>query len=577
MKYSIIWLDEWRDGDSARSLITDDAEHLIFADRDIELNQSIIDLLLSPLQSSLAATSSPLPNDSASTVRVHTPLPLPAPALEYPNPRLVAVSKDCLRLVSPSRPLSWHAWIDAVVNRTMALGFSHLGAPGLALRGAKPPLASDPYFETHLLASDVAFRPVTVAIDGSCLLQHPTTGTHHLILQLTKALAQQLPAIAITVVAPKVAYAYLNRFFEIHSNVEVCDKSQFGDRVADICYRPYQMYTVKELLWCRRHSRRFMISQLDMISFNNASYYPRRSLFHEIRNLTRATLRMADGVTFISRFGIQSTTAHIGGIDPERIFLVPCGTDHVQATGFATKTSVTESEPFVLCLSGTFAHKNRPFATNVFGELRKQGYRGKLLLVGSTPYYGAAEELEREAQSALSQDALENIRELGVVSEATKWALLSSADAVLYPSIVEGFGLVPFEAAQMGTPTLTHRSSALEEILGDAQQQTTWDAPRWADTIMSWLNDSELAQRQVDAIQRAGRLLTWNRSAQELVRAIHATLQMPRSMPKVGVSEGPRSVQYPTLRDNAKIANRAVRFARRAFSYMRRRVSALTH
>ncbi|OLE02610.1 MAG: hypothetical protein AUI36_43260 [Cyanobacteria bacterium 13_1_40CM_2_61_4] len=46
--------------------------------------------------------------------------------------------------------------------------------------------------------------------------------------------------------------------------------------------------------------------------------------------------------------------------------------------------------------------------------------------------------------------------------------LYSGADALVYPSLFEGFGLPPLEAMQCGTPVVVSNRPALPEILGDA-------------------------------------------------------------------------------------------------------------
>jgi glycosyltransferase involved in cell wall biosynthesis len=56
----------------------------------------------------------------------------------------------------------------------------------------------------------------------------------------------------------------------------------------------------------------------------------------------------------------------------------------------------------------------------------------------------------------------------GYVSEDEKVALLSGAEALVYPSLYEGFGLPVIEAMACGTPVLTSDVSALPETAGDA-------------------------------------------------------------------------------------------------------------
>ncbi len=73
------------------------------------------------------------------------------------------------------------------------------------------------------------------------------------------------------------------------------------------------------------------------------------------------------------------------------------------------------------------------------------------------------------------------VQRWGHVSDAEKWWLLRHAQLVLYPSVVEGFGLVPFEAAAVGTPCLAHAGTAPGELLGGTSAvMSTWSPLTWA-------------------------------------------------------------------------------------------------
>jgi len=66
-----------------------------------------------------------------------------------------------------------------------------------------------------------------------------------------------------------------------------------------------------------------------------------------------------------------------------------------------------------------------------------------------------------------NRDLAARVIDVGNVTEAEKAWLLQHAGLVIYPSIYEGFGIVPFEAAARSTPALSTRFTAVGEVLGD--------------------------------------------------------------------------------------------------------------
>jgi hypothetical protein len=100
---------------------------------------------------------------------------------------------------------------------------------------------------------------------------------------------------------------------------------------------------------------------------------------------------------------------------------------------------------------------------------------------------------------------------------------------VLYPSIVEGFGLVPFEAAAVGTPALAHASTAPGELLGGtAAVMATWSPSSWATRADHLIQNDAAAASLVDEVVEAAQQHTWRRCAERTWAAVDATLAMPR-------------------------------------------------
>jgi hypothetical protein len=118
--------------------------------------------------------------------------------------------------------------------------------------------------------------------------------------------------------------------------------------------------------------------------------------------------------------------------------------------------------------------------------------------------------------------------DVGRVDEAEKRWLYRNAALVLYPTIYEGFGLVPFEAAAFATASAYSRRSALGEFLpAEGALLEGWEPAADAARIARVLGDEGAAERIVEAVRAAGRPLTWERTARAYVDVYRSALAAP--------------------------------------------------
>lgn len=90
------------------------------------------------------------------------------------------------------------------------------------------------------------------------------------------------------------------------------------------------------------------------------------------------------------------------------------------------------------------------------------GLPHQLVLAGK-PGYGYQAIHDRVISSQFRPD----IRETGYVADRERWQLLMGAEAFLFPSLYEGFGLPVIDAQSIGVPVITSDTSSLPEIAGD--------------------------------------------------------------------------------------------------------------
>jgi glycosyltransferase involved in cell wall biosynthesis len=544
------------------------------------VSEAALARLVAALTAPMAATASPVPvaggsADGLGTAPITPALP-PPPSLASPCEAAFVVSRAALNsLGSPGPGDYWDKSLPALWQRLVAAGWRHVAAPGVTWPWdpQDEPVGgpANEGLRTHRLWADSRRRGELVVVDGACLTDDPHNGSQAVVWNVVRALKRTRPRATVNLAVPERHLAHLTELAS-GSGVEVIARGTAA-RGFDVVYRPYQPLDPGELTWMMGAGERVLTSQLDVIAFSNPAYHPSPALFHAVRNLQRHAMRMADGVTFISEFGRQAALAECPDLEESRTFVVSCGADIEPPTERQPSGDVATRVrgPFVACLSATFWHKNRQHAIRVFQEMCLQGYRGSLVIAGPEPYYGRSTLHDAAVRAALDGSVRERVIDVGRVDEATKWWLLEHADIVLYPSIVEGFGLVPFEAAAVGTPCLAYAGSALAEVLrGTEAIVPNWNVAEWAERAADLIASQEAAANKLRDVRRVAAGLTWDATAARTWQAIDAILQRPHAYRFA--EEGGLAGRVSGRPTAVAAGARAVHFANRVRSYAARRL-----
>lgn len=117
--------------------------------------------------------------------------------------------------------------------------------------------------------------------------------------------------------------------------------------------------------------------------------------------------------------------------------------------------------PYMIMVGASYPHKNLHRAIKAFSELEnKNGC--KLLIIGKTsPYIERLKELTKELN--LEKEVIF----LGYVGDEDLKTLYNKAEAFVYPTLYEGFGLPILEAAACDTVVLCSNNSSLPEVYGE--------------------------------------------------------------------------------------------------------------
>lgn len=200
-------------------------------------------------------------------------------------------------------------------------------------------------------------------------------------------------------------------------------------------------------------------------------------------------------------------------VDPLRVDVTPLANSlHAEPGGDPV------GRPYVLFVGGRGGHKNFDRFVRVWAEMK--GIKDDFVLA----CFGGGRFSEPE-QRTLST--------LGL-SDTTVWmggtdlllaSLYAHAQALIYPSLYEGFGLPPLEAMHYGCPVVCSNSSSLPEVVGDAAVTVdTTDSGALANGMAAAIGDSALRARLVLAGRAREASFTWDRTALETAESYRRLL-----------------------------------------------------
>lgn len=178
-------------------------------------------------------------------------------------------------------------------------------------------------------------------------------------------------------------------------------------------------------------------------------------------------------------------------------------------------------EGYFLFYGAVEPKKNLGRLVEAFLEARTDA---RLVIVGGRSWLSEYETGLLEA--TLSNGAASRIMKLDYLPRSSLERLLRGARGTLFPSLYEGFGLPVLESMSMGSPVLTSRGGAVEEVAGKAAVLVDpYDVADIRNGIEQLSEDSDL--RQALRIQGAARASVFSVEAYEQrLQAIYCALHL---------------------------------------------------
>jgi glycosyltransferase involved in cell wall biosynthesis len=244
---------------------------------------------------------------------------------------------------------------------------------------------------------------------------------------------------------------------------------------------------------------------------------PSRNLWIN-RALVPPSIRAADRVVAISDH-TRKDIVELTGLASEKIRVIHLAADpsfqpSLQDDARQEIRSVLGLEaPFFLTVGTLEPRKNLVTVLRAFERVLDRLPHHKLCIVGPAGWKMA--DIDQASRKGLIAD---RIVRLGYVDRALLPKLYAAADAFVFPSLYEGFGLPPLEAMACGAPVIASNTSSLPEILGEsAILVAPLDSASIALHLERLALDSrERAARAASGVARA-RLFSWDSTAREML------------------------------------------------------------
>ncbi len=209
------------------------------------------------------------------------------------------------------------------------------------------------------------------------------------------------------------------------------------------------------------------------------------------------------------------------GVNPRSVRTIHEGVDLDAASSLQPNDEEIEvPEQYLLFVSTLEPRKNITGILRSFRLLVEWGYTGDLVLVGR---WGWRTETIREELA--NSPVRAKIHHLDYVDRPRLTALYENAEAFLFPSWLEGFGLPIVESMACGTPVVTSGTSAMPEIAGPAAVYVDPESPHGiASAMAALLRDPQHRDRLVKLGLERAQKFDWEKAAQATATVLRDTI-----------------------------------------------------
>lgn len=231
----------------------------------------------------------------------------------------------------------------------------------------------------------------------------------------------------------------------------------------------------------------------------------------------RALSHKANTVICVSQF-TKDELIRLTNLNKQKIYTVYNGVDN---SWFHIKKELNPyKRPYLLFVGNVKPHKNLVRLIKAY-QLIMDKIPHNLVIVGKKHGLITADKEVLVYASRLGN----RIDFTGFLDDATLKQYYIYADALVFPSLYEGFGLPPLEAMSCGCPVVVSNVSSLPEVCGDAAYYVDpYSIESIAEGMYKVLTDNSLRQNLIKKGLERANLFSWEKSAKEHIKVFEEIL-----------------------------------------------------
>jgi glycosyltransferase involved in cell wall biosynthesis len=190
--------------------------------------------------------------------------------------------------------------------------------------------------------------------------------------------------------------------------------------------------------------------------------------------------------------------------------------DPAVAAAAKKRHGLPEAAKLLVHVGGMNPHKNILRLLEAMPRVIAEHREVHLAIVGDTSGKGFWDNVEALRACVSGTPPLaEHVHFTGYLSDEALTELLNGAEALVFPSLWEGFGLPAVEAMACGVPVLASRRGSLPEVVGEAGLYfDPEDVAAIAESILELLGHGDLRARLAGIARQRAALFRWERAAE---------------------------------------------------------------